>query len=177
MPELYSASPHAPKFRKMPRLFQMPSAAKYADIPLRDIDLSALEGYDTVFFGQPRSIHERFISPEKEAEILRQILGERKVLIMLYPNERLTPRNKYKVLPNAYVLPAGMPNLLICQRLEQRHTITYSSTIGIDYALSRPESENLFFPVLTKSLYALEGYARHIPNIEVRDRFAGLATI
>ena len=177
VPELYSDSPHAPKFRKMPQLFQTPAAAKYAEILLHGIDLSALEGYDTVFFGQPLSNHERFMSPAQEEEILRQIVGDRKVLVMPHPNERLEPRNKYDVLPNAYVVPAGMPNFLICQRLELRHTITYSSTIGIDYALSRPNSENLFYPVMTNALNVLKQYARHVPNIKVKDSFAGLGSI
>lgn len=161
----------------MPQLFQTRAAAKYADVLLQGIDLSALEEYDTVFFGQPLSNHERFMSPEQEEEILRQILGDRKVLVMPHPNERLDVRNKYDVLPNAYVVPLGMPNFLICQRLELRHTITYSSTIGIDYALSRPDSENLFYPVMTSALNVLKRYVRHVPNIEVRDRFAGLATM
>jgi len=130
VPQLYLDSPQAPKFRKMPRLFQMPSA-----------------------------------------DMLRQILGDRKVVVMPHPNERLDVHNKYAVLPNARILPAGLPNDLICQRLKPRRTITYSSTIGIDYALSQPNTENLFFPVLARSLHALERYARHVSNIEVSDRY------
>ncbi len=171
VPQLYLDSPQAPKFRKMPRLFQMPSAEKYADIMLRDIDLSGLAGYDTVFFGQPLSNFDGLITPEAEEDMLRQILGDRKVVVMPHPNERLDVHNKYAVLPNARILPAGLPNDLICQRLKPRRTITYSSTIGIDYALSQPNTENLFFPVLARSLHALERYARHVSNIEVSDRY------
>ncbi len=172
VPALYPDAPQAPKFRPMPRLYRTESAARYADILLRDVDLDGLDAYETVFLGQPLSNFDGTIAPAAEEAILKRILGDGPVLILPHPNERIgAGGNKYAALPGARIVPPGAPNDLICQRLRPKRTITYASTIGVEYALSNPDSENLFYPVLPSSHRALARYAAHIPNLTLSDAF------
>lgn len=169
VPELYADAPQSTKIRKMPSLFRLASAQKYLDLLLRDVDLEGLEKFDTVLIGQPLSNFDGFVSPQAEEDILRRIVGDRRVLVLPHPNERLDQHNKYAVLPQARVMARGAPNDLICQHLRPTTTITYASTMGIEYALSNPESANLFYPVLPPSLDLLKRYREHVPNMVVSD--------
>lgn len=168
VPELFADAPQFERFRKMPRLFQLPCARKYIDLLVDETQLDGLDAFDTVFMGQPLSNFDGVISPQAEEGILRRIVGDRPVLVLPHPNERLDRHDKYAVLTNARVLPPGLPNDLICHRLRPATTITYASTMGIEYALSNPDSENYFYPVLPPTLTLLRRYEKHVPNMVVR---------
>lgn len=174
-PEIYAGSPWRDKLVEMPPLLALPSAARYADLLLDGLDLDELRRYDRVYFGQPISeLFDDYSQADEEA-MLRRMLGDEPVLVLPHPQERLGGENKYAALPGARVLPAGLPNDLICIRLKPTTTLTFASTIAIDYALANPGSVNLFHPLDRASRALLERFAPHVPNMRIADRPAGPA--
>lgn len=163
--EVYADSPYSEKNDQMFDLFGSSSFYKYAEQLTAHLKLDALEQYDTVLFGQPLSNFDNVMKRSDEEEILRDIIGDRKVLVLPHPNEILGADNKYQVLPNATVLIANVPSDLITALLKPRKTITFSSTIGITYALSNPKTTNHFFPIYGSQATMLFRYQQYIPNI------------
>lgn len=170
VPEAFSGSPWASKIERMTPLLTLPAGQKYVDLILRDVDLSLYQGFDTVFFGQPLSNFDGMMSQAEEEALLLKILGDRRVLILPHPGEQLGENNKYRVL-NALVMPQGLPNTLIIEKLRPKTTLTYSSTIGLEYAVIHPETSSQFYPVTAPSLALLHRYQPHVPGMKVHSDF------
>ncbi|HEV2854319.1 MAG TPA: hypothetical protein VHC97_16115 [Thermoanaerobaculia bacterium] len=167
--ELYRHSPWYDRLETMFPLYASPSFAKHAALLTRDLDLSGLAGYGTVFFGQPLSNFDGLLAREDEEGLLRSILGDREVLILPHPNEVLEKDNKYGAVPNGRLFRAGIPNDLLLLALRPKVTMTYSSTIGVNYAVMNPESTNHFFPLDRSRYELLCRYRQFIPNLVVSD--------
>lgn len=169
-PDVYAHSPHRPKLAPMFDLYGSPSFRRYAAILTRDLDLSEAEGHDTVFLGQPLSNFDGFMGREEEEELLRRIVGDRRVLVLPHPNERLGDGlGKYAVLPNAQVLSAGVPSELLLLGLRPATTITYSSNAAINYAIMNRDSTNHFYPIFRSRYDMLVRHRASLPNIVVSD--------
>jgi hypothetical protein len=151
-------------------LYGSASFRKYVGMLTSDMDLKEIAGFDAVFFGQPLS-SEGVVTRAEEEAMLREIIGERRVLILPHPNESLQAENKYSVVRNGRVFHAKVPNDLLLLALRPRVTMTFASTIGISYAMMNPESTNSFFPT-HRSLYdMLCRYQRTLKNIVVSNQF------
>ena len=171
-PSLYDESPHREKIAKMFNLFGSPSFRRYAALLTAHLDLSGLEGYDEVFLGQPLSNFASFLEPREEEEMLREIIADRKVLVLPHPNERLDAgRDKYRVLPNAQVFRGGVPSELVLLKLLPRRASTYYSTAGVNYAMMNPESRNSFYPIHRSMYEMLCRFRQSLPNMSVTDRY------
>jgi hypothetical protein len=166
--EMYRESPWYPKIQTMLNLYDTPTFALYAKLLTEHVDLSAVSDYDTVFFGQPLSNFDGTVDRTSEEAMLQKIVGDRRVLVLPHPNEQLDGGNKYDVLPNARIFRNnGAPNDLLLMRLRPKYTITYSSTIGLNYATMNTQSTNYFYPLHRSRVDLLQRYKRFIPNIEV----------
>ena len=168
---IYKDSPHAEKLEPISALYQSESFGRYAKVMTTHLPMDELADYDTVFFGQPLSNFDNVMSREEEERMLQEILGERKTLILPHPNEILDGDNKYTRFKNARVFRSGIPNELLLMRLRPRVTMTYFSTIGINYAVTNAGSMNYFYPTDSARLRMLQKYAQHLPNITVSERF------
>ena len=172
-PDIYADSPHRPKLVQMFDLYGSDSFRRHAGLMTRDLALDDLTGYDTVFLGQPLSDFDDFVEPEEEEQMLREILGDRRVLVLPHPNERLEDgRGKYRVLPNARVCRPGIPSELLLLAIRPERTITYSSTAGVNYAMMNRASENSFYPIFRARLDMLLRYRQSLPNLTVSARYA-----
>lgn len=171
--EIYADTPYAEKLRPISGLYRSQSFAHYGKILTSHLPLDELAGYDTVFFGQPLSNFDNVISRAEEERMLRKILGDRKTLILPHPNERLDGDNKYTQFKNARVFRSGVPNELLLLRLRPSVTMTYFSTIGVNYAVTNVDSVNYFYPIDKARLQMLQKYARHVGNMRVDERFVG----
>ena len=109
------------------------------------------------------------LSRAEEEALLQRIVGDRNVLVLPHPNEILDENNKYDVLPGATVFRGKFPNDLLLARLRPKTTLTYSSTLGLTYAINNPESHNHFYPLYRSQLAMLQRYQEHIPNVRVSD--------
>ncbi len=144
---VYGDSPFAPKLEQMFDLFSSSAFRCYAEQLTSHVDIDSLRQHDLVLLGQPLSNFDDRMERSEEEAILRSIVGERKVLILPHPNEILGADNKYGILPNATVLEAKVPSDLILSLTRPKETITYSSTIGITYAISNPNATSRFYPI------------------------------
>jgi len=171
-PNLYADSPNAGKLVRMFNLYGSPSFARYASLLTADLDLSAIATYDEVFLGQPLSDNATFLKPAEEEAMLREIIGDRRVLVLPHPGERLSPGNdKYRVVPNARVFRGGVPSELVLLKLRPTMTHTYYSTAGVNYAMMNAGSVNHFYPIHRSMHAMLRGFARSLPNMRVTDRY------
>jgi len=168
---IYADSPHVGKLKPITDLYRSRSFAHYAKVLTAQLPIDELAGYDAVFFGQPLSNFDDIMSREEEERMLQEILGERKTLILPHPNEILGRDNKYTRFKNTHVFRSGIPNELLLLRLRPKVTMTYFSTIGINYAVSNVDSMNYFYPIDVPRLRMLQRYASHLPNITVDERF------
>ncbi len=169
--QMYQGTPHAHKIHQMFDLFRSNSFARYSDLLLRDVDLRDAMEFDTVFFGQPLSNFDGLISHTEEVEILRQLIADRRVLVLPHPNEKLGHGDKYAGLPRVKVLRTGLPNDLLALRLRPRVTMTYSSTIGLNYAVANPDSMNYFYPIHKSLARTVRECAAALPNVVVSEEF------
>lgn len=169
--EIYADTPFAGKLRPISDLYRSRSYAHYGRLLTAHLPLGELSGYDTIFFGQPLSNFDNVMSRDAEVRMLREILGERKTLILPHPNEILDGENKYSPFKNARVFRSGVPNELLLLRLRPKVTMTYFSTIGINYAVANADSVNYLYPIDETRLRMLQKYSRHLPNITVDERF------
>jgi len=171
-PGLYRNSPHAHKLARMVDLYGSRSFRAFAELMTRHVQIDGLDQYDTVFLGQPLSNFETFLTPEEEERILREVIGDQRVLILPHPNERLNPgQDKYRGLPHARVFRAKANSELLLARLRPARTITYYSTAGINYALMNPVSRNQFYPVHRSVYDLLTRFQEFVPNIEVHGKY------
>ncbi len=168
---IYEDSPHIGKLKPITDLYRSESFAHYARLLTAHLPMDELVDYDTIFFGQPLSNFDDIMSRDDEERMLHDILGERKTLILPHPNEILGEDNKYTRFKHARVFRSGIPNELLLLRLRPKVTMTYFSTIGINYAVANAESMNYFYPIDAPRLQMLQRYARHLPNITVDQRF------
>jgi len=173
-PEIYAATPYAGKLKPIAPLYRSASFARYAAMLTANVPVGDLADYDTVMFGQPLSNFDNIISRETEEGMLREMLGEQRVLILPHPNEILGPDNKYGCLKHARVFRSGVPNELLLMKLRPKTTYTYFSTVGINYAVSNPDSQNHFFPIDETRLKMVQRYAAHLPNVRVDPRFSAI---
>lgn len=168
--EAHRDSPWYPKLQTMFDIYGSPSFRKYVGMLTSGLDLKEIAEYDTVFFGQPLSAEGLLTQLEEEA-MLRAIIGERRVLILPHPNETAEGETKYAVVPNGRVFRATVPNDLLLLALRPKVTMTYASTIGINYAMMNPESTNYFFPIHRPLYEMLCRYERTLKNVVVSGEF------
>ncbi|MDP3174711.1 MAG: hypothetical protein Q8M88_09790 [Phenylobacterium sp.] len=171
-PDVYQDSPWRSKLAKMFDLYGAPSFRRYAELLTREVDLTGLDLYDTVLLGQPLSNYETFLTPSQEEAMLQTMIGERAVLVLPHPNERLDPgRDKYRVLPNAKVLKGEIPSELLLLALYPKETITFYSTASVNYAMMNKSSVNLFYPIHKTKFDMLCRFQRSLPNMVVSSDF------
>lgn len=171
VPSIFENSEHRGKIRQLPPLLRLPAGQKVVEKLLSETNLEPFADFDTVFFGQPLSNGDSLISHEEEQRILVDIIGDQRALIMPHPNEVLHKKNKYDILPNAQLLPPGCPNALVLEKIRPRKTITYSSTLAIEYAILHPDTHSDFYPVTEQSLNLLERYEPHFSKMNVHTNF------
>lgn len=175
---IYENTPYITKLRPIADLYRSASFAKYASLLTADLPIERLQDHDCVFLGQPLSNFDAVLSRAEEERMLHDIIGSRRALVLPHPNERLEENNKYSGLKGSHVFRSGVPNELLLLRLRPKLTMTFASTMGINYASMVPDSMNLFFPISREQAKLLQRYAPHLPNIEVDDRFiVGSGTI
>lgn len=172
--QIYADTPYIRKLKSIEGLYKSRAFLYYSELLTSHIQLADLAGYDTVFFGQPLSNFDDVMSEREEIDILRFILKDRKVLIFPHPNEVLKEENKYSEFKNAKVFRSGVPNELLLLLIRPKYTITYFSSIGINYAAMNPDSENCFYPTDKSKLNTLKKYAQYLPNIKVKENFSGI---
>jgi len=171
-PWLYRDSPHAGKLRRRFNMYGSASFDALASLLTRDVELQGLQDFDTVFLGQPLSNFESFLQPAEEEQILHEVIGEDRVLVLPHPNERLEPgEDKYRGLPNVRVFRSGVSSELLLSRLRPLKTVTYYSTAGVNYAAMNPESENLFFPIHRSMYELLDRLRMKLPNMHVSRKY------
>jgi len=171
IPGVFEGSEHSDKLLKLPPLLQLPTGRDCVERLLDGIDLGPYTGFDTVFFGQPLSNGDGLISRKEEEKLLLEMIGDQHVLVMPHPNEVLGNDNKYNVLPNAKLLPLGHPNILVLEKIRPQKTITYSSTLAIEYAILHPETRSDFYPVTERMLKMLGRYEPHFSKMNVHRTF------
>lgn len=171
VPGIFDGSEHSAKIRQLPPLLRLPAGQNIVERLLSGTDLEPFADFDTVFFGQPLSNGDGLISREEEESILVDMIGDQRVLIMPHPNEVLQKDNKYNALPNARLLPPGYPNALVLEQIRPRKTITYSSTLAIEYAILHPETHSEFYPVTGRMFDMLNRYEPHFPTMTVHRTF------
>lgn len=172
VPQIYASTPYAPKLKPISPLYRSQAFSRYAAQLTAGVSVDGLTDYDTVLFGQPLSNFDNIISREKEEGMLREMLGEQRVLVLPHPNEILGPDNKYNCLKNGRVFRSGVPSELLLLKLRPARTYTYFSTAGVNYAVSNPASQNYFFPIDAARLKMLQRYAPHLPNMHIDPRFS-----
>lgn len=173
-PDIYSETPYRAKLAQMFDLYGSDAFRHYSALMTSDIDLSQVEGYDTVLLGQPI---QHLVSPDEvrtqEARILINIVGNRRVLILPHPAEMSDGGlDKYRVLPNAEIFSTGVPSELLLMGLRPTSTITYASTAAVNYAMMNPASENFFYPVHRSRLSILQRFQQSLPNMIVSGEYA-----
>lgn len=168
---VYRQSPYFEKLRTMFNLFGSEAFSKYAAQLTGGLDVKAINRFDTVFFGQPLSNFDNIMSQTEEEKILKRIVGEKEALILPHPNEILGDAHKYDCLPNAKLYSSPVPNDLLLWKLRPNVTITYSSTIGVIYAMTYPETTNYFYPIRRQQYDMLTRYRETHPNMVVSDEY------
>lgn len=173
-PDVYANSPHRPKLAAMFDLYGSDSFHRYAAILTKDIDLSEVEGYDTVLLGQPLGQMEGQDNVRAQEErMLLEIIGDRRVLVLPHPIERTQGGlDKYRVLPGAKVLSTGVPSELLLLGLRPSVTITYASNAAINYAIMNHNSTNYFYPVYRSRYDILLKHQQSLPNMIVNGDYA-----
>ena len=173
-PDVYADSPHRPRLATMFDLYGSESFRRYAAFLTRDLDLSEVEGYDTVLLGQPLTPLEGLENArENEERMLREIVGDRRILVLPHPVERTDGGlDKYRVLPGAKVLSTGVPSELLLLGLRPSVTITYASNAAINYAIMNRDSTNYFYPVYQSRYEMLLKHRKSLPNIVVSGDYA-----
>lgn len=168
---IYENTPYISKLRPIAGLYQSASFARYATLLTAELPIEKLQEHDCVFLGQPLSNFDAVLDRAEEESMLHDIIGKRRALILPHPNERLEENNKYSGLKGSWVFRSGLPNELLLLRLRPKLTMTFASTMGINYASMVPDSKNIFYPISSEQLNLLRRYAAHLPNVEVDDRF------
>lgn len=169
--DVYKQSPWYDKLETMVDFYGNPAFSKYALVLTSELNLDEIGKYDTVFFGQPLSNFDNIMSREAEEKILAKIVGDRGVLILPHPNEILGNSNKYGSLRNGLLYRSSVPNDLLLWKLRPKVTITYSSTIGVTYAMTNPNSTNYFYPIRQQQYDMLSKYQELLTNIIVSEEF------
>jgi hypothetical protein len=170
VPELYQHAPMSAKLHRMFNLYGSPSYRRYAERFTAGIDLEPLRDFTTIFLGQPLSNFEQLLAPAEEERMLAAILGDRRVLVLPHPNERLEPgRDKYRVLPRAVVFRSPVPSEMLLQVLRPATTVTYYSTAGVNYAMANDASTNYFYPIHRSHWRLLSALQSSISNLVVSD--------
>jgi hypothetical protein len=165
--DVYAGSPYSGNIEQMYDLFGSKTFYRYAKKLTSHLDIIALAQHEIVLLGQPLSNFDNVIQRADEEKLLMDIVGDHKVLVLPHPNEILKDDNKYNVLPNATVLIEKVPSDLILALIKPRKTVTFSSTIGVTYALSNPNAESYFFPIFRSQAAMLSRYKEHVPNMVI----------